>query len=91
MPTVTIYGKPDCHLCDQALAVLERLARERSFDIEQRDITEDDRLHRAYFERIPVIVLDGQELSDYFVDEERLREALDGDPARAVDDLESRR
>ena len=35
----------------------------------ERDITADDALHRAYFERIPVVALDGEELFEYFVDE----------------------
>jgi glutaredoxin len=42
-----------------------------------RDITTDEALHRAYFERIPVVVLDGEELFEYFVDAELLREKLE--------------
>ena len=37
------------------------------------DITTDDALHAAYLERIPVVVLDGDELFEYFVDEGALR------------------
>ncbi len=43
-----------------------------------RDITADEALHRAYFERIPVVALDGEELFEYFVDAEILRERLRG-------------
>jgi glutaredoxin len=81
MRTVTLYFKPDCHLCVQALAVLQRLRQELAFELLERDITADEALHRAYFERIPVIALDGEELFDYFVDEHALRERLAGAPS----------
>ncbi len=80
MSLVTVYSKPDCHLCVEALATLRELQAELAFALQEMDITADERLHRAYFERIPVIALDGQELCDYFVDEALLRERLG--PAR---------
>lgn len=40
------------------------------------DITTDDALHRRYLERIPVIVLDGEEVFDFFVDEAALEARL---------------
>ena len=76
MTTVTVYGKPDCHLCDEAVEVIRRVGREIEFELIERDITTDDRLHRAYLERIPVICVDGRELFDFFVDEELLRSHL---------------
>ena len=36
-----------------------------------------DELHRKYFERIPVVALDGEELCEYFLDEPLLRERLE--------------
>ena len=77
MPVVTVYSKPDCHLCEQALTVLRGLQPELGFELEERDIQRQESLHRAYFERIPVIALDGEELCDYFVDEPLLRERLE--------------
>ncbi len=76
-PLITVYSKPDCHLCDEAVAVLRRLQSEFGFELSELDITEDDQLHRAYFERIPVIALDGEELSEYFVEEALVRERLE--------------
>ena len=73
---VTIYGRPGCHLCDDALAVLQRLCAELRCTLEQVDITADDALHRAYLERVPVIALDGAQLYDFFVDEADLRARL---------------
>jgi hypothetical protein len=74
---LTIYSAPDCHLCAQALAQLRRLQPELGFDLDERDITSDDALHGAYLERIPVIAVDGEELFEYFVDEDVLRERLE--------------
>ena len=76
MPTVTLYGRPGCHLCDDARAGLERLRAELGFALEERDIEADDALHRRYLERIPVIALDGEELFDFFLDEAELRRRL---------------
>jgi glutaredoxin len=75
---VTLYTKPDCHLCVQALRTLREVRAELPFDLLVRDITAQEALHRAYFERIPVVTLDGEELFEYFVDAEALRERLRG-------------
>ncbi|MGO9760086.1 MAG: glutaredoxin family protein [Solirubrobacteraceae bacterium] len=77
MATVTVYSKPDCHLCVEAMAVLRRLQGELRFALAERDITADEALHRAYFERIPVVMLDGEELCEYFVNEALVRERLE--------------
>ena len=74
---ITLYSKPDCHLCVEAAATLRRLQRELGFALQERDISSEDALQRAYFERIPVVVLDGEELCDYFVDETLVRERLE--------------
>jgi glutaredoxin len=75
-PEVTLYGRPGCHLCDEARAVLERIRAELPFALVERDIECDDALFKAYLERIPVIALDGEELFDFFVDEAELRRRL---------------
>jgi glutaredoxin len=69
MARITLYTRPGCHLCDDARVVLERIGE--PFD--DVDIETDDELHRRYLERIPVIALDGEELYDFFVDEQDLR------------------
>jgi glutaredoxin len=75
-PSVTIFGRPGCHLCDDALAVLERIRADAPFELRTVDIERDDDLLRAYLERIPVVVLDGEELYDHHVDEGDLRARL---------------
>ena len=77
MTTITLYGKPGCHLCEDARAALERLRAERRFELEEVDVSLDPALHREYGERIPVLALDGEELFEFFVDEASLRERLD--------------
>ena len=76
MPAVTVYGREECHLCEDTLAILRRMRDELGFELVEVDIETDDTLHRAYLERIPVIALDGEELFDFFVDEEKLRRQL---------------
>ena len=75
-PVVVLYGRPDCHLCEQALAVIERVRLRVTFVLEQRDIESDDELFKRYLERIPVIEVDGEELFEFFVDEDALEAAL---------------
>jgi glutaredoxin len=75
-PTVTLYGRPGCHLCDDARAVLERIRETAPFTLREVDITGDDELHRRYLERIPVVCLESEELFDLFVDEQALRRRL---------------
>ena len=76
MRTVTLYGRAGCHLCDDARAALERVRATHPFRLVERDIETDDELFKRYLERIPVVALDGEELFDFFVDEERLRRTL---------------
>jgi glutaredoxin len=76
VPTVDLYGRPGCHLCDDARAVLQPLSAELGFTLREHDIEADDALHRRYLERIPVVLLDGQHLFDFFVDPAVLRERL---------------
>jgi glutaredoxin len=73
--TLVLYGRPGCHLCDQARDVLERVGH----PFAEVDIERDDVLLRRYLERIPVVALDGEELYDFFVDEEDLRARVGSD------------
>lgn len=75
-PLLTLYGRPGCHLCDDARAQLGPLAAQLGFAIEEVDIESDDELFKRYLERIPVGVLEGEHLFDYVVDEPELRRRL---------------
>jgi glutaredoxin len=69
---VTLYGKPGCHLCDEARQVLATL----DVDVEEVDVSADPRLHAEYGERIPVVELNGEEIARFFVDPAAVRAAL---------------
>ncbi|HEX6584499.1 MAG TPA: glutaredoxin family protein [Thermoleophilaceae bacterium] len=77
MPQVTLYGKPGCHLCDDARAAVRRVRARRPFELHEVDVTLDPVLFREYGERIPVLALDGEELFEFHVEEAALMERLD--------------
>ena len=77
VPRVTLYGKAGCCLCDEAKEALTAVRAERPFELEEVDVSLDPGLHRVYGERIPVVALDGEELFEYHVDEQLLRQRLD--------------
>lgn len=76
MSEVVLYGRPGCCLCDDARTVLARVREDVPFDLRECDIESDDRLLHTYLERIPVVVVDGEELFDLHVDEQALRAHL---------------
>lgn len=75
-PTVVVYGRPGCHLCEDAVAVIEDVRTRVAFTFEQRDIEADDELFRRYLERIPVVEIDGLEAFELFVDGRELERTL---------------
>jgi hypothetical protein len=79
---VTLYGRPDCHLCDEAReGILALRAEGRRFELREVNIESDERLHRLYLERIPVVLVDGEEVSELALDVAALRSRLDTVPA----------
>ena len=78
MTLVVLYGKPGCCLCEEAREAIGVARRQRSFDLEEVDVSLDPRLHRRYGERIPVVVVDGEEAFEYHVDAPSLLARLDG-------------
>jgi glutaredoxin len=77
MPVVTLYGKPGCHLCDDARTVVQQALAGRDAELDEVDVTLDPVLERRYGERIPVLAVDGEELFQYVVDARALAERLD--------------
>jgi glutaredoxin len=76
VPRVLMLGRPGCHLCDEARAVIERVAADLGVGWEERSIDGDPELQRAYGEQIPVTFVDGRRHDFWRVDEGRLRAAL---------------
>jgi hypothetical protein len=77
VPTLILYGKPGCHLCDDARAAVERAIGTRDVGLTEIDITLDPVLHARYGERIPVLEVDGETVFELFVDEGVLERWLD--------------
>ena len=73
MTLVTLYGKPGCHLCDDARGVVQAVRSDLGFELEEVDITLDPVLANRLGERIPVVEIDGTEVFEYFVDAGELR------------------
>jgi hypothetical protein len=77
VPKLTLYGKPGCHLCDDARRAVERATAGRDIVIEQIDISLDPALNARYGQRIPVLDIDGETAFELFVDAGVLGQRLD--------------
>ena len=75
---ITLLGKPGCHLCDDARAVIAKVAGELGVRWEERDITRSAEDASRYWEQIPVTLINGVQHDFWRVDEARLRKALEG-------------
>lgn len=80
MRRLTLVGKPGCHLCDDARAVIVRVVAsiDAEVEVEERSILDDAELHDRYWDEIPVVLLDGAVHTFWKVDPDRLRAALAG-------------
>ena len=74
--SVTLYHAAGCHLCESARRVLARVQSEVPFELEEIDISGDEELETRYRERIPVVLVDGEEAFTYFVHPDGLRRRL---------------
>lgn len=80
MTTLTLIGKPDCHLCDVAREVVETVVAELPEDdviVEERSILDDPALYAVWWEKIPVVLIDGTLHGHWRVSPDRLRAALE--------------
>jgi predicted thioredoxin/glutaredoxin len=79
--SLTLIGKPGCHLCDDARdvigSVIEALPADAPHvDVSERNILADPALYEKYVEEIPVVLVDGRVHTYWRVDPARLRSAL---------------
>jgi glutaredoxin len=72
MSRLTLYTRPGCHLCDDAKAVLDRVAAATGEGFTEVSIEGDEELEEEYGFRIPVLLLDGKEHGYWRVEEDRL-------------------
>jgi predicted thioredoxin/glutaredoxin len=81
--TLTLIGKPDCHLCEVASEVVDAVIAEmpdaaaEQIEIETASIADDPALYELWWEKIPVVLIDGDLHAHWRVSPERLRTALE--------------
>ncbi len=74
---IVVYGRPGCHLCDVAMEEVQAIVSGLDgIEIESVDIERDDDLMRRYLELIPVVVADGETVSELVFDPGPLRVRL---------------
>jgi glutathione S-transferase len=77
-PRLVLYSRPGCHLCERALEELVALHEEGyGFELHEVDIESDEGLLRRMLERIPVLELDGEVVSELALDQAAVRARLD--------------
>jgi hypothetical protein len=78
LTVVTVYTRPGCHLCDEAIEEIVAIHDEgRKFDLHEVDIESEELLLRRMLERIPVVEVDGVVVSELSLDATALRARLD--------------
>jgi hypothetical protein len=81
--TLTLIGKPDCHLCDVASEIIDAVVAElpdaaaERIEIVEASIADDPDLYRLWWEKIPVVLIDGALHAHWRVSADRLRTALE--------------
>jgi len=78
MADVVVYSRPGCHLCEEALQQIVALHAEGyRFNLHEVDIESNELLLRRHLERIPVVEVDGVEVSELILDRTALTARLD--------------
>ena len=78
MTEVLVYSRAECHLCEEAVEAIVGLHGEGyRFELREVDIESDELLLRRYLERIPVVEVDGEVVSELVLDRDGLRARLD--------------
>jgi glutaredoxin len=62
MRTVTLFTKPNCPLCDEALEQVQEAHKAAPFELVEVNILDDEAVYRRHQHHIPVVCLDGVEL-----------------------------
>ncbi|GGK54886.1 glutaredoxin family protein [Haloarcula sebkhae] len=76
--SITVYTRENCHLCEEAIETIERVADDEGLTIalDLVDVDEDPNLREEYGERVPYVLVDESPAFKYHVDERQLREKL---------------
>ncbi|MDO5533036.1 MAG: glutaredoxin family protein [Propionibacteriaceae bacterium] len=73
---VVVLTRQGCHLCDDALAIIETVCRDQAVSWQAVDVDSDPDLRARYTDHVPVTFVDGEQHALWFVDADRLVAAL---------------
>ncbi len=76
MIVVELFSKEDCHLCEEAKYVLEKVRQEIPFHFVEKKIAPGDESYELYGERVPVVFINEEEVFHFRVNEEALKQKL---------------
>ncbi|MBL0386773.1 glutaredoxin family protein [Tumebacillus sp. ITR2] len=74
---ITLYTKDGCTLCVKVKAILDRLGLFYPMVVEEFDITTDEAVNAKYWDKIPVLHIDGEEAFVSKIAEHWLRRYLE--------------
>ena len=74
---VTIYSKPECHLCEEMAEEIAVVARTRPFELRYVNILDDKDALEKYQYEIPVLFVNDRKIAKYRLDRQRFEKALD--------------
>ena len=77
MPTLHVYSRKGCHLCERLIEELLPLVRGR-VTVEVRDVDSRDDWRSSYDQRVPVVEFQGQSICQYTLDRAELNRVLNG-------------
>ena len=80
MIRLTLYGRPDCHLCHEMRAVIDAVAQDVRFTLEEVDVDGDAALAARYGANVPVLAVNGRTAFKHRVDPRALRARLAREP-----------
>jgi redox-sensing transcriptional repressor len=83
MSEVVLFSRPRCGLCDEAREVILEVQHRVPFDLREVDISGRDDLELEYGIRIPVVLVDGEEIAEIRLDPSDLEAALGPQPRGA--------
>ena len=80
MIRLTLYGRPDCHLCHEMRAVVDAVARDVPLTLEEVDVDGDAALAARHGAEVPVLSVNGRTAFKHRVDPPALRARLAREP-----------